>query len=485
MATHNPLALLQRLLREPSEKEWLEFKQNNASPDEIGRCVSACANSAMLVEKDRAFIVFGIDDKAKKKVGTDVRFSDLKKGGENFCNWLSRMLDPHLMLEFLDFDENERLFAILTIEPTYDRPVRFAGTEYIRIGENVKPLKEFPEHEKALWLATGRRRFESAVALPHQSAESVLESLDADCYYSLSGEPRPRKTEEVLRRFQDRELIRENMEGGYEITNLGAILFAKDITKFPSIASKSVRVIRYAGRDKRKSGGSETEGRKGYALGFAGLLKFVKDALPKEEKYPNGIRREVLTYSETAIREIIANALIHQDFTISGAGPVVEIYEDRVEVVNPGNSLIEVDRIIDDRRSRNEKIAAMMRALGICEERGGGIDKAIIEIEEMFLPAPEFFTSKNSMRVVIFGPKQFGELSKPDKRWACFCHCVVKWIRHDFMTNASLRERFGLRQEEYQAVSAVIADARKARRILPADPEQGKRYAQYVPYWAG
>jgi predicted HTH transcriptional regulator len=75
---------------------------------------------------------------------------------------------------------------------------------------------------------------------------------------------------------------------------------------------------------------------------------------------------------------------------VPGAGPVIEIYQDRIEISNPGSSLIEVDRIIDERQSRNQKFAAAMREIGLCEERGGGIDKAIIDIEEMSLPAPEF-----------------------------------------------------------------------------------------------
>jgi ATP-dependent DNA helicase RecG len=124
-----------------------------------------------------------------------------------------------------------------------------------------------------------------------------------------------------------------------------------------------------------------------------------------------------------------------------------------------------------------------MREMGICEERGGGIDKAIIEIEEMNLPAPEFHTSSDAMRVIIFGPKQFSELSKADRVWSCFCHCVVRWIRHDYMSNTSLRQRFLLEDEQYQAVSSVISDARKAKRIIPADNDQGKRNARYVPYW--
>jgi ATP-dependent DNA helicase RecG len=482
MATSDPKALLGRLLREPRECAWLEFKHNNCDLELIGRTVSACANAAMLADMDRAFLVWGVENKTKRKLGTIVEINGLRKGSENITNWLSRMIEPRLMMEFLDFDDANKKFAIIVIEPTYDRPVKFAGTEYIRIGENIKSLKEFPEHERALWLATGRRKFENAVALPHQTGDEVMEKLHIETYYRLKGDEIPKNPAERIKRFVQLGYIKEDMEGAHDILNLGALLFANDITVFPSISSKSVRVIKYTGKDKSKSEG-EIEGRKGYAVGFRGMLKYIMDRLPREEKFEGGVRKVTSKYSETAIREIVANALIHQDFTISGVGPVIEMYQDRIEITNPGCSLIDVDRIIDERQSRNEKFAAAMREIGLCEERGGGIDKAIIEIEEMNLPAPEFFPSENSMRVVIFGPKKFGQLSKADKVWSCFCHCVVRWIRHDYMSNTSLRQRFSLPDEEYQAASGVISDARKAGRIVPADPKQGRKNARYVPYW--
>jgi ATP-dependent DNA helicase RecG len=483
MATADPQALLKRLLQEPTETTWLEFKQNNSDPELIGRTLSACANAAMLLERDRAFIVWGIENKTKKKLGTTVRLTEIKKGNENLENWLAHVIDPRLMMELLDFEEDGKLFSILSFEPTYTRPVKFLGTEYIRIGENVRPLKEHDEHERSLWIATSRRKFESGVALPHQSVTDVLAKLHTATYYERSRQTPPTTPQEVLRKFVALGALREDMEGGYDITNLGAILFANDLTQFPSIAGKSVRVIKYAGVDKRKSE-DEIEGRRGYAVGFPGMLKYISERLPKEERYERGVRQVVSKYSATAVREIIANALIHQDFTISGVGPVVEIYQDRIEVTNPGNSLVELYRIIDERRSRNEKLAQAMREIGLCEERGGGIDKAILEIEEMFLPAPTFLPSVNSMRVILPGPRKFNQLSKSDKMWSCYCHCVVRWIRQDFMSNTTLRERFSLADEEYQMASDVIANSKKAKLIKPADPAQGNKYAKYIPYWA-
>jgi ATP-dependent DNA helicase RecG len=483
MPIQNPCALLDRLLKEPSESEWLEFKHNNSDLEEIGSYISALANAAMLADQDRAFLVFGIKDGTREKIGTAIRLKQLKKGGENFENWLARLVEPRLLIECVDFTCGGLDFAIIAIEPSYHRPVRFSGTEYIRIGENKKKLSEFPEHERALWLATGRRKFENSIALTNQTAEQILEKLDLSAYYKLSEKPEPANPIETLRKMQSLGVLNDNLEGGWDITNLGAILFAKDITAFPSVVTKSVRIIKYTGKNKEKAE-IEREGRRGYAVGFAGMMRFIMERIPKDEEYIDGVRRMVPNAPETAIREVLANALIHQDFTAAG-GPVVEIYQDRVEVTNSGHSLISPDRMIDERRSRNEKLAAMMRDLGLCEERGGGLDKALMAIERSKLPAPEFYSSTDSMRVVLFGPRPFSKMSKQDKQRACFHHCIIRWLQHDYMSNASLRERFSLSQEEYQAVSGVISEALKAGRIVPADPTQGRRNAKYIPYWAG
>lgn len=483
MPIHDPCALLDRLLKEPNESTWLEFKVNNQDPREIGEYVSALANSAMLAGRERAFLLFGVKDRTKDRVGTDVRLQQLKIGNEDFTNWLSRMIEPRILVEVLDFKCDGLAFSVVAVEPSYERPVKYSGTEYIRIGENKKKLSEFPEHERALWISTGRRRFETAVALSNATSDDVFRMLDPDPMFELTGDPKPKNQDEIIRKMIDRGFLLDNLEGRFDITNLGAILLARDVTAFPSIAGKAVRIVKYTGKDKARSD-FEQEGKKGYAVGFSGMMRFLMERLPKEERYIDGVRRMVPHFPETAIREVIANALIHQDFMTTGAGPVVEIYENRIEVTNPGNSLINTDRILDERRSRNEKLAAAMRSFGLCEERGGGLDKTLIEIEADHLPAPDFISSEHSMRVVLFGPRNFNQMSKAERMRACFFHCVLRWLTHDYMSNATLRERFSLSPDDYQAVSAVIAESIKLGRIAPADPDQGRRNARYVPYWA-
>ncbi|TBO45063.1 ATP-binding protein [Pedobacter kyonggii] len=111
--------------------------------------------------------------------------------------------------------------------------------------------------------------------------------------------------------------------------------------------------------------------------------------MPGSEIIKNALREETSVYPDIAIREIIANALIHQDFTIRGSGPMIEIFEDRIEISNPGKLLPtkKIDRLIrTSPESRNEILAAAFRRYNICEERGSGFEKSVRAIELFGLP---------------------------------------------------------------------------------------------------
>jgi ATP-dependent DNA helicase RecG len=483
MTIHDPQALLQNLVNEQNECTWLEFKENNDDPEMIGRTISALANSAILNGEQRAFLVFGVSDEPRQLVGTSVRLQTKKQGNQDFLQWLLQLLQPKVHLEIKDFEFQELNFSIMEVHPAFSRPVSFSGTEYIRINSATKNLKEFPEYERKIWLITSGKKFEQTIAAVNITPERTLELLDTSILFSSPQSPAPERQIEITHRLISDGFIIDNKEGRFDITNLGAFMLARNMSDFELSASKMVRVIGYKGRDKSEAL-FEHEFKRGYASGFAELLKYVLEKLPTREIYLNGIRKEVDIYPRLAIRELIANALIHQDFMLDGSAPVVEIFENRIEISNPGASLVDPHRMIDDRRSRNEKLARAMRTLGLCEERGGGLDKTITAIESAHLPAPELISSGNAMRVVLLGPKTFSEMTKAERVWACYCHCTVRFLARDAMSNTSLRERFQLEKEDYQAVSTTIRDAIDSKMIAPADPEQGKRNAKYVPYFA-
>jgi len=80
-------------------------------------------------------------------------------------------------------------------------------------------------------------------------------------------------------------------------------------------------VIIYRG-DNRVETVKEQEEIKGYAVGFEGAIAYINDQLSRNEQIGQALRSELRMYPEIAIRELVANALIHQDINIVGAGPI-------------------------------------------------------------------------------------------------------------------------------------------------------------------
>lgn len=182
---------------------------------------------------------------------------------------------------------------------------------------------------------------------------------------------------------------------------------------------------------------------------------------------------------------MVVNALIHQDFYIAGTGPMIEIFNDRIEITNPGQPLIDTLRLLDaPPQSRNEKLASIMRRFKICEERGSGIDKVVFETEFYQLPAPDFLKTENHFKVILFAHKTFSQMNKKDRVRACYLHCCLKYVSGDKMTNTTLRERFKIVAKNYPIASGIISDTVEAGLVKPYDPDnKSKRYVSYVPFW--
>jgi len=353
-------------------------------------------------------------------------------------------------------------------------PVRFSGHEFIRVGSYKKKLKDFPEKERALWRIFAQTPFEDGIANERASADDVLRLLDYPAYFDLLEQPLPANRAGILAALADDRLIRRNDAGGWDITNLGAILFAKRLDAFHALRRKAVRVIQYRGNGRTETL-REQEGGKGYTCGFEGLIGYINGLLPTNEVIGQALRRSVPMFPELAVRELVANALIHQDFFVTGAGPMVEIFEDRIEITNPGEPLVDTQRFVDTPpRSRNEALASLMRRFRICEERGSGIDKVVSEIELFQLPAPLFEKPEGFTRTTMFAHKPLSAMGKMDRVRACYLHACLRYVTREFLTNSSLRQRFGLEPSSSATVSRVIKEAVEAGAIAPCDPDTSR-----------
>ena len=229
----------------------------------------------------------------------------------------------------------------------------------------------------------------------------------------------------------------------------------------------------------------EQEGSKGYAAGFEGLISSITNLLPRTEVLGQALRKQVPMFPELAIRELVANAILHQDFHLTGTGPMVEIFSHRMEITNPGLPLVQTDRFLDSPpRSRNEALASFMRRIGVCEERGSGVDKVVFQTELYQLPAPLFETTSEHTRAVLFAHRALKEMDRADRIRACYLHACLRYVQRDFLTNASLRERFGVEEKNKAAVSRYIREAMDAHMIRPVNEDAARKMMKYVPFWA-
>lgn len=484
VSAHRTLALIDDLRQLPAEMPWVEFKENNADALLIGKLISALSNAARLAGQPFAYVLWGVRDADHAAVGTTFEpFGQLQQG-QPLELWLAQRLQPGIAFEFKPLEYHGTRLVLLEIPAATNSPVEFERQAYIRISSATPRLSDHPERLKALWAALQPYTWETGVAAPFLSGDEVLARLDYAAYFELTGQPLPDNRKGIFDKLMADHLVQADVGGHWQITHLGAILFARRLTDFsPSIARKALRFVAYSGLSRADSVTHRQDVEKGYATGFVGLMDFIDGWMPRNEFIGKAFREERPLYPAIAIRELVANALIHQDMTVTGAGPLVEMFSDRLEITNPGQPLVQPERFLDfPPRSRNEALASLMRRMRLCEEQGTGIDKVIVAVELHQLPAPDFRTEGDAVRAVLYAPRRFAEMTPQERVRACYQHAALKYVSGQRMKNASLSERLGIDPQNAAQTSVVIRQALQAGLIRPADPAHPR--AGYVPFWA-
>lgn len=480
----NIILLVQELCKLPKETGWLEFKHNNCAPNMIGEDISALANSAALSDHDYAYMIWGVEDETHSIIGTDIRLPQLKKGNQEIENWLRYLLSQYADFEFLSTDIEDKHIELIKIHKAQNEPVAFEKIDYIRSGSYTKKLHDFPALRAQLWDKLRNSHFENVSTMQNITYSDIVQLLQIDAYFTLLNIPQPIDEEGVIHYFTEDKIVKRQDNGQYSITNLGALLFAKDLSNFERLGRKALRVVQYQGINRLIIQKEETF-TTGYALTLENSIRYISAILPSQEDI-NQIQLITKTkFPLPSIREAIANSLVHQDLYITGAGPVIEIFDNRIEITNPGTPLVDIQRIIDNPpKSRNEGLASLMRRLKMCEELGRGWDRMVLACEMQHLPAPRIDIFQESTKVSIFSHIKFFNMAPEDKIWSCYLHTCLQYIQGDTMTNKSLRDRFGLEDASAGSISRLIKETMDANKIKPIDPNTAKRYMKYIPFWA-
>lgn len=398
-------------------------------------------------------------------------------------------LEPMLAIDHVVIEYAERPVLIVQIPESSTKPVHAKGKSidetFIRSGGTTRRASR--QEVGNLLLNSRTPRWEELHASPLMSCAEVRSALDFHSIFEALERPVPKDEDELWRWAVAEGFVVGSQQEGMYVTNLGAISLARRLDAFPSLSRKAPRVVVYNGTDKTELK-LEREGAKGYAVGFKGLLDFIMSQLPQSEVIEKAFRVKKTVYPELALRELVANALIHQDFTIPGTGPLVEIYSDRIAITNPGNLLPSkrLDRLIGSQpESRNESLARAYRRYKICEELGSGLIKAGIQAEMWGLPPIRFDSGDNYFRVTLFSPRTYAAMSSAERLAACYQHAVLRHVANDTMTNKSLRERLKVAEKNRSMISALIQQAVDKHLIKPADPENtSRKFTEYVPMWA-
>ncbi len=486
MSVERDISLVSELL-EGGEANCVEFKRDNTNPQIIGEYISALANAAIEREASCAYLLWGVDDTVRKVVGSSFNPLRAKQGNQSLQIWLSTKLKPSVAFSFREITHPDGRVVLLEIPVPTDRPVEFDKTAYIRIGSAKTRLSDHPERQKVIWSKLQSLSWEKGVAAEYQDGDAVLRLLDYTGYFDLVGLPLPDNRDGIFDRLEQEGLIVPDVGGRWSILNIAAILFAKSLKGFsPALRRKALRFTAYSGEGGSSPVIQRYELDRGYASGFEVLIEYISALIPKNEVIGAAFRSDHPTFPEITIRELVANAMIHQDLTITGSGPTVRLFSNRIEFANPGQPLVSIDRFIDaSPRSRNERLASLMRRMNLCEEEGTGIDKIVTAAELYQLPPPDFRSFGDlapATMAILFAPRDFARMTVEERVRACYQHASLRWVVGDTMKNLTLRERFGISPANSAQVSNVIRMAKDRNLIKSADPARPQ--AAYIPYWA-
>jgi ATP-dependent DNA helicase RecG len=467
------------------EVNHVEFKTNLNDPEKIGETVSALSNAVALTKHTKAYMIWGINDDIEV-VGTEFNPHKIKKGNEPFESWLARSFQPPLTHSFVELFYEEKRLVLLEIAPAQYSPTSFMGQEYIKIGTTNQNLKKYPNLLSELWSSLSTIRFEYMVAKPCVDITMLDDYLDIPLYFKLTGTPSPQSLQNRIEYLDKVKLIDRISDDTYHILNLGAILFAKDLRDFENLAYRYLRMIRYNTKE-RFEAIKDFDIYSGYASAIDETLHYLDPLLTTREVFQQNIFRKTYEdFPKKALRELLVNALLHQDFKLSGLNPRVEVFPDRIEITNLGSPLSgDIDRLLDwAPQSRNEALMTLGKQIGLCEQRGMGIDLVIKLIEDSQLPPPSFIAEATSFKVILYRYKEFKALTTSEKIQACYYHAILQRANNTVMTNASLRQRFGLSPTQAASASKVIKDTLKAGKIKMQDETVGHKAKAYLPYFA-
>ncbi len=370
------------------EGKTLEFKENCRPLTSIVRTAVAFANTA------GGHIVIGVKDKTKEVVGVADPLAEEERLANAFADGIRPLLVPDIQTHAW-----RKLHLIVVAVPHAVGPfyVRAEGPEsgvYVRLGSTNRPAG--PELLAELQ-RLARNTFFDEQPCPDANSEDIDFGAASELFAAVSRPLTPAK---------QRSLGLVVAQGERAIPSIGAVLlFGKNRGRlFPSA---TIRCARFLGKDTTKFL-DQTEIEEHLPKAVDSVVAFIERHTRQGIEIGRVRRREVPEYPVEAVREAVINAIVHADYSIGGAGAKVAIFDDRIEITNPGLlpfGLTLEAALAGVSRLRNRVIGRVFRELGLIEQWGSGLGRIASSCRNAGLAEPRFEELGAHFRVTLFSER--------------------------------------------------------------------------------
>lgn len=452
---------MSKILQPESEK--LEFKSSEKGKlsKDIWKTVSAFSNT------DGGKIMLGVDDDGFE-IGLSLKAMDsLQKDVVSLCDGKFN----HRVIPTV-FVEGGHVSVIInplpaTMRPLYAKAQGIAHGAFVRVGSSDIEATSEDLRRFAAAAQGGAELFNYEI-----DYREVLDDEKIDSYINLLNS----RNNNVYQSFTREEVLRkQKVLIGKNVSLFGLLAFGKMLSLREVVApTVNIEVTQYADSEKVTSDASlaysDSREFNGCAIDqFEEAFKFIKSKLPVRGMIGrDGKRQDYLVIPEIAIREALANAIVHRDYATTSARIQVDIFANRLEITNPGRSLMPIDELEDTQSiTRNPLIMNFFKENGYTEQKARGIRTIKRTIRDAGLQAPLFENvSGQSFRATLFTSafvseedrewlKTFKEYSLKDRQMCCLIY--LRHHKEDGINNSAYRELNGMK---------VVGDDKMANREL-------------------
>lgn len=401
MTSETLLNTLLELLRLSREPDTVEFKSNLDEPDLIGQYISALANTAALLGRDRAWMVWGVEDARHAVKGTTFDPFHRKMGNQALVMWLQAMTQPRADFAFHEVQHPQGRVVMLEIHPARSAPVAFQHVRYVRIDSHKVRLSEHADKEARLWALLGLKEDWSGEVVPG----ATLDDLDAEAVNAA----RLHFTDFLVRSEPDssrHDAIRSEA-AGWSVTTL---LNKAHITKQGRVTRSTLLLL---GKDEAAHFLAPVDAKISWILrdasngtgpslpfgipfllsttkAFARIRNLTVDHMPDGTLFPTPVQQ----YDTWVLREALHNAVAHQDYLLGGKINLVE-HPGRLVLTNLGQFIPpSVEWMLEHQSPpehyRNQWLIDGMIRLRMIEQAGSGIRRMFAIQRQRLFPLPDY-----------------------------------------------------------------------------------------------